>query len=125
MAKPPTPNRFRVQITGLGNEHGKHAEARMARTLGLRLQPNSGAMAGAKGDMRSANWLVEAKTTVNSTIPIDLGWLVKITGEALALGLRPAVALSFVLPSGRPRPNSETDWVLVPACVFRDLTDSQ
>lgn len=119
-----SPNRLRFPGP-VANGHGKLYEERAAKKLGARQQPNSGAMAGAKGDLRSDSYLIESKTTVAATLPIDLGWLVKISEEAHALGLQPLLMLSFVLPSGRPRPNAETEWVAMPLKAFQELTDGR
>ena len=124
------PNRFRGAAKGLANAHGKLYEAHAVKSLGARLQPNSGAMVGAKGDMRkrsasSGDWMIEAKTTVNASLPLELGWLVKISEEAQAAGARPALVVSFVTPAGRPRPNAPTEWVLMPLQTFKELTDGE
>lgn len=111
-------NRFRAEVGK--QDHGKLFEARVAPKLGARLRPNSGAMVGAKGDMTVRDWLVEAKTTTSKTLPLELGWMVKITEEALASGKTPAIMVSFVLPSGRPVPNCESTWVCMPLQVFEE-----
>jgi hypothetical protein len=103
------------------NSHGRLYEARVAKKTGIRLTPNSGAMAGAKGDGRLPGWAVEMKTTDKNSLAIELGWLVKITEEAAAAGLNPMLLFSFVLKSGRPRPNASTEWVAMPLHVFEEL----
>jgi hypothetical protein len=115
------PNRFRESTPD--NKHGKLYEARAAKTLGARLQPASGAMAHAKGDMKTKNWLLESKTTVNASLSVELGWLVKVSEEALAQGKRPGLVIGFVLKDGRPRPNCESEWVAMPMSHYKELTE--
>jgi hypothetical protein len=79
-------------------------------------------MVGAKGDMVMHDWLLESKTTTGKTLAVELGWLVKITSEALSSKKTPALVMSFVLPSGRPVPNCESEWVAMPLQTFKELT---
>lgn len=113
-------NRFRTETRS--NEHGKLYEPKVARRIGARLTPNSGAMVGAKGDMTKDKWLLELKTTKDASLSIQLSWLVKITEEAQAKSKIPSLLFSFVLPDGRPRPNAETEWVAMPLQVYLELT---
>jgi hypothetical protein len=73
--------------------------------------------------MRKGRWLLEAKTTVSESLSVDLGWLVKISEEAIRRGMSPALLFSFVLPDGRPKPNAETEWVAIPKQLFMELTE--
>lgn len=116
------PNRFR-SVVGK-SDHGKLYEHRVAPKLSARLRPASGVMVSAKGDMVMREYLIESKTTTAKTLSVELGWLVKITNEALATGKVPALLFSFVLPSGRPAPNCESEWVAVPLHTFKSLTEN-
>lgn len=109
----------------VANTHGKLYEPRLAKAIGGSLRPNSGAMPGAKGDMQSKDksWLLEVKTTINATLSVDFGWLVKISEEASRSGQRPALALAFVLPTGRPRPNASSEWVMIPKHIWQEMTE--
>jgi hypothetical protein len=82
-------------------------------------------MESAKGDMRVAGkdrtWLMESKTTSAGSMSVELGWLVKISEEAHRQGQTPALLIAFVTPTGRPRPNAETEWVAMPLQVFNEL----
>jgi hypothetical protein len=107
------------------NAHGKRSEERLAKSLGMRLTPASGAVAGLKGDMRTQQGikvLLEAKSTTATTMPIDLAWLIKIKGEALGKRSIPAVSISFVLPDGKPRGNA-SEWVMLPKTEYEDLLE--
>lgn len=114
------PNRLRGPTRA--NDHGKLYEAKVAPKLSARLRPASGAMVGAKGDMVNKDWLFESKTTTGKTLAVELGWLVKITAEAIAARKNPALVMSFVLPSGRPVPNCESEWVAMPLQTYKELT---
>ena len=107
--------------------HGKTSEKRVAKKLGARLQPNSGAVSGAKGDMRlerrSFRFRTEAKSTVKDTIPLDLGWLSKIGHEARSAGEIPMVTVSFVTPEGKPRTEINPEWVCIPMWALQTLLD--
>lgn len=105
------------------NSHGKAYEGHAAKKMGARLRPASGAMVGAKGDMSKGQYLIESKSTTSASLPIQLGWLVKITEEAQAQGKTPALLMAFVLPTGRPVPNAESEWVAVPKQHWLELTE--
>lgn len=99
---------------------GGVSEKRVAKKIGARPTPASGAMRGAKGDMRLDEFLIEAKSTVTLTLPIDYRWLVKIAHEALNAGKTPAVSLSFTYHNGSSQPQG--DWVMVPLRVWKEMT---
>ena len=54
-------------------------EKQIARNLGFKRTPNSGATAFSKGDLYSDNWLLEAKTkmTKSKSISIKEDWITK------------------------------------------------
>lgn len=108
--------------------HGNRSEKRVAKDLGARLQPASGAMVGAKSDARlkgvSFNFRIENKATVNMTLPIQLDWLVKISKESLQDGSIPVLAFSFVTPEGKPRSAMNSDWVAMPKTYFQELLEA-
>lgn len=97
---------------------GRKAEKRQAKSLGMKLQPASGAMDGAKGDMKSEYFLIECKSTQSDTLPLKLSWLDKISKEALHTGRNPAVVLVFVYPNGTPVTNGE--WVAIPTWLAKE-----
>lgn len=100
--------------------HGQQAEKRAARRLGGRQTPASGALEGAKGDIRRGKFLLESKATRKRSMSVQLAWLEKISKEALDAGLDPGVVLQFVDSTGRSYPAGR--WVLVPERVFEELT---
>lgn len=104
------------------NPHGKLYESKASKSLGARLTPASGATVGAKGDMAKGQYLIESKSTTSASLPVKLEWLVKISEEAQAKGKTPALLMAFVLPTGRPVPNAESQWVAVPLQHWKELT---
>lgn len=117
-------NRFIArQEARLTGHHGRVSEKRVAGSLGARLTPNSGAMAGAKSDSRvrgTTNYQIESKSTTGKTISIEHEWLAKITREALATAAVPVLTVSFVAPTGKGLPVG--DWVMIPLHHFQDLS---
>lgn len=105
--------------------HGKLYEGFAAKKMGARMQPASGAMVGAKGDLTVREYLIESKSTTNASLAIQLAWLVKITEESQAKGMTPALLMSFVLPTGRPKPNACSEWVAVPLPIWQELTEGK
>ena len=92
--------------------------------MGGRLNPSSGAMRGAKSDgqvHKKKSYRVECKSTVKATLPVELGWLVKIATEALAQGQEPILTVSFVQPDGKPKHHG--DWVMMPKYLFDELSE--
>lgn len=107
-------------------------ERAVARNLGGRVRPASGALPGAKGDVsgvRVGEWetLVECKRTTNKSLSVKAEWLVKITAEA---GTRiPLLSIEFdesVISSADKRfhlgiggiGRTENRWVCMPESVF-------
>ena len=110
-------------------EHNRHSEAPgkagrtserlLAKTLGARAQPASGALEGAKGDIELPAFLLEAKSTTQKSMALQLQWLAKIAGEARSIGKPPAVAITFTRPDGHPLLDGE--WVAIPLYTFKEL----
>lgn len=108
----------RLRIGGAG----RASEARLARKLGGRRRPASGAMAGAKGDFELPGVLLEAKSSTGDSIALKRLWLAKIAAEARAEGKVPALAVSFTYEDGRPVPDGE--WVCVPLWLWRERLEN-
>lgn len=105
------------------NPHGKKSERRVAKSLGAKLHPNSGALRGAKSDASLQNFRLEMKSTTTATMALDLAWLAKIAQEALAHGQAPAVVISFVDAHGVPRLRQYAEWMVIPTITFREMQD--
>ncbi len=101
------------------SKHGTRSERRVAKRLGARVRPGSGAMQGAKGDSVLPKLLVESKATINGSLSLKKQWLDKITREALASNRAPALSVSFVRPSGEAVPHG--DWIVLPLWLARSV----
>jgi Holliday junction resolvase len=120
---PNNPFMKRIEGANIGDS-GRASEKRLSKAMGGRLQPASGALASAKGDFklaRNTKFLAEAKSTTGDTLKVDLGWLTKITAEALSQGAKPLLTVSFVDSAGKLRGIKE-DWVMLPRSAFDELT---
>lgn len=100
-------------------EHGRRSEENLSRRLGLRKQPGSGNMEGAKGDLKGQEFLVEAKATENKTMSVELSWLHKIKYEARDAGKLPALSISFVTKNGKPKKYGS--WIMMEEHVFQEF----
>jgi hypothetical protein len=98
---------------------GRRSEKRLAKELGARERPASGAMQGAKGDMSLGELLIEAKSTTGASLAVKRRWLAKIGGEARSEGKTPVLTISFVTPDGQPLMDGE--WALIPMHKFKEL----
>lgn len=115
----PNPFTAKSTIHKIGNA-GRHSEVRVAKKIGARLTPASGAVDGFKSDMITPDYRIEAKSTQTATMSIKLEWLVKITEEALNSNKVPALTVSYVTPAGKPRRFG--DWVMIPLSHYEELT---
>jgi hypothetical protein len=79
----------------------------------------SGATDLERADMKSDEFLIEAKSTVNASLGVKLDWLIGIADEATAQGKEPALAIAFVDAQGRPHRRGR--WVAVEEDLFRRL----
>jgi len=105
---------------GVG-EAGRRSETKLSKRLGGRTQPASGAMEGAKGDIKINEFLIEAKSTINDTMKVDLAWLCKISHEARHNGMAPALAISFVNEQGGVKKNGS--WIAIEESKYKELLD--
>ena len=76
--------------------YSNRQEKQIAKTVGGKQTPNSGATAFSKGDIKTKSFLIEAKTTTKhkDSFSIKLSWLLKNKEEAFAMN-RPYCALGF------------------------------
>lgn len=95
---------------------GRLAESRLARQLGGTQTPASGAVPGAKGDIRVGGFLVEAKSTVGGSLSVRHDVLLKIALEARDQARVPALAVTFTTGDGRPVRHGS--WVMVSQAEF-------
>lgn len=68
--------------------YSKRQENKVAKVVNGKRQANSGATAFAKGDVVTANWLIECKTKTKdcNSFTIKEDWLLKNEEEAFAMG---------------------------------------
>ena len=116
--------RLRDAFSGGGKigDTGRKAEKRTARRMGGKPTPASGAMPGAKGDFSLADFLVENKSTVNSSFTLTLAMLAKIDVEAHGRRKAPALALQFTDGIGQPIRGGA--WVVIPEWKFQEMLDA-
>jgi hypothetical protein len=107
----------RLGVHSIGKA-GRASEKILAKKLGSRPRPASGAMEGAKGDVDLKTVLLEAKSSTGASISVKHAWLSKIAHEARSEGKSPALAVSFVTGDGRPV--REGEWVMIPMWLWRE-----
>lgn len=100
---------------------GRLSESRLARSLGARLTPASGAVDGIKGDMEVDGYKIEAKSTDGRSIGVKHEWLAKIANEARLYTKKAALILSFTTGDGRPVPQGQ--WVCIPLKDWNEMRE--
>jgi siroheme synthase len=70
-------------------------EERLAVQLGGKRIAGSGSQLGAKGDVKTERWLVEAKTTTSGRFPLTLALFRKIEKEAIQAGKAPVMVIEM------------------------------
>lgn len=98
---------------------GRKSEDKLAKSLGAKVTPASGAMSSAKGDMVHRDFLIEAKSTVNKSMSLKFEWLEKVTQEALETGKTPALSIRFTDSDGKAVRSG--DWVAVPRTIYEEF----
>lgn len=102
--------------------HGRVAEKQLAKRMGGRLQPGSGALAGAKGDVKveaKLDLLMENKSTSGATFTMRQDHLHKVYQEALETSRAPALSFQFTNEAGNSEKRDR--WVCLPENVFKQL----
>lgn len=97
-------------------------ERRLARELGGRTTPGSGA-GGMKGDVRTPDEMIEAKTTSKRQFILKLDALEKLETEARASGKQPVLIVQFA-DSERPFLHHR-EWVVLPKQDYLALRDKE
>ena len=104
-------NLFKQEQESVKSKANK-TEKTLAKKLGGRRQPCSGALAGAKGDVKTAKFLFDSKETVNESISVKASDLMKIRSEADKQSRDPALVLSLC--------SGVHQWVCIPLSVFKE-----
>lgn len=109
----------------LASKMGMKSEKKVAKRLGAKLTPASGAMETEKGDMvlrdacPMAGFRVEAKATSLGSYSLKLDTLAKILREANDRQQFPALSVSFTRPDGSPLENGA--WMVMEEKIFKLL----
>ena len=88
-------------------------EKKLAKKLGGRTQPSSGAFPGLKGDIKTDAFLFDSKETVHNSISVKKEDLMKITKEANIESKHPALVLTI----------GNQEWVCLPLNTFKEMVD--
>lgn len=103
--------------------HGRKAEGSLAKRLQGSLQPGSGALDGAKGDVKkdtsSFSFLIESKATKGKSMTLQQDWLLKVYQEALESNRTPALAFTFTRDNGASEKRDR--WIAVPEHIFNQM----
>jgi hypothetical protein len=94
-------------------------EKRIAKELGGKTQPGSGAFEHFKGDVKLSDYLIEAKRTDKQSITVKAEWLSKIDHEAINVGKIPALAIELGSMNGF----TENEWIAIPMSEFKKLLE--
>ena len=88
--------------------YSNRQERQVAKSLGGKKTPNSGATPFSKGDVVAGDWLIECKTSITdkSSMAIKEAWLTKLNEEAFAMG-KSNSALCFTFG-----PNSRSYYII-------------
>jgi len=100
----------------IGSDKNNKKEARkrevnLAKELGGRATPNSGATDGAKGDISFGKYLLDDKFTSKPAYSVTVPTLSKITREAYAVGKYPLLSINIRKGITKGYPDT---WILVP-----------
>jgi len=112
----------------------KKQEKKVAKAVGGRRQPGSGAFGAHKGDVKRDDnefpLLVECKRSMGKrSIRLELHHLTKITTEALETGKHPALAIQFdaevvrEVAAARGEEAASEDWIAVPLMTFQAMLE--
>jgi hypothetical protein len=91
-------------------------EKKLAKRLGGRRTPASGALDGFKGDIVLNEFLIDDKLTDGKSITVTKDMIMKINREAREAGKSPVLSLSF-----KGLGLAGDTWYLIPEHVFREL----
>ena len=95
-------------------------EKRLAKKLGGRRQPASGAIDGYKGDIITKEYLYDDKSTKHFSLPLKFEMLQKLAKEAIDSHREPVLAVTFDSVK-----IGEKDFVVIPMSLWQELTGEQ
>lgn len=86
------------------------AERDVAKQVGGRTVPASGATWKARGDVSTPSTLIQVKSTEKASYVLKLSDLAQIEQQAAAANKEPQLVVEFITPSGRRRYVIERVW---------------
>ncbi len=98
-----------------------NTEKKIAKKLSGFATPGSGAFEGKKGDISLTSFLMESKQTWKDSIVLEKSHLVKIDREATQTKKYPSMVYTF----DKIADGVETQWVLIPLSIFKELLDDK
>ena len=132
-----TPRRLQLRWLNPNDAHERSRvsrvhEERIAKTLGGKRYPNSGARKHSKwrpmtagGDIQTPKFHIEHKRTEHASLGVKYAWLERVVEEARVRSLDPALVLTFQNDGVRyDRPESQrvpADWMLLPVAVVQRM----
>jgi hypothetical protein len=106
---------------------GRKAELSLATRIGGVSQIGSGALEGAKGDVKvsraSIKLLMENKSSTTASFSVKREQLFKIYQEALETNRTPALSFQFVDSMGKSEKRER--WVCIPESAFLELISEE
>jgi hypothetical protein len=107
------------EITKPTRHYSSKQEKQVAKSLGGKVQKNSGATTWQKSDILLDNWVIECKTTTKEqkSFSIKEEWLLKNKQEALFMG-KEFEALVFNFGPGK------RNYVVVDELIFQELLEN-
>jgi len=88
-------------------------EKSLAKKFKLHTQPASGAIAGFKGDLKSREFLFDAKSTKHQSFSVNINDLGKIRKEAFGAGKEPVLLINFTEIN-----QIESEYAVIPMSLF-------
>lgn len=119
--KKPRPNVFVKKEKQDNKSRSVRHESRIAKSIGARVQPNSGALPfiSQKGDLTDDHFVWQAKLTKNGRLSLTSDVIAEVYEQACMTGKRAGLALTLEgLPDHLPK-----DWIAVPLDVWQEIME--
>jgi hypothetical protein len=93
-------------------------EKELAKVLGGKRQPMSGALPGHKGDIMMEEFLLDSKQTRSNILNVTTRDLTKISDEAHQMSKFPGLVMTLQTPIQTP-----STWVAIPLEIFAEIIE--